>query len=49
MTVKLLERLIGKLQSMHFTMPGTLEKFYAMQVSLTSNLTSNHCTAHLSA
>ena len=47
MAVKFLERLIGKLRSMHLAVPGAIGNFYAMQLALTCD--ANWSTAYLSA
>ena len=45
---KNLERLIGKLHSMHLAVPGVIGHFYAMQVALTHNRAAKNATANLS-
>ena len=37
-SVKNLERLIGKIRSMHLAVPGAIGRFYTMQVTLTRSL-----------
>ena len=46
MAVKSLERLVGKLRSMHLEVPGAIGHFYAMKVALTCS--SHRATAYLS-
>ena len=46
MAVKSLERLVGKLWSMHLEVPGAIGHFYAMKVALTCS--SHRATAYLS-
>ena len=49
MAVKLLERPIVKLRSMHLAVPGAIGNFYAMQVDLTSDRAANRATSYLLA
>ena len=49
MTVKLLERLVGKLRSIHLVVPGAIGNFYAMQVAFTCSMAANRATAYLLA
>ena len=49
MTVKSLERLIGKIRSMHFAIPGAIYYFYSMHVVLTSARSAYRTTTYLLA
>ena len=42
MSTKKLERLIGKLQSMHLAIPGTVGHFYHLQMDLTATNHASH-------
>ena len=44
MVVKLLERLIGKIWSLHLAVTGDIGKFYTMQVALTCAWSTNCAT-----
>ena len=48
MSTKKLERLIGKLFSMHLAIPGAVGNFYRLQMDLMAANHSSHATAYLS-
>ena len=46
---KNLERLIGKLHSMHLAIPGSIEHIYSMEIALTRAQASMNATTNLAA